>query len=108
MVEYYGMGDQTGIRQYSFVHEGQLIRDREMSEEQRGELDRQVNGVLREAQERAAKILKDNRAVLETLRNLLLEQKTLDAKTLRSTLGEQAEKKNARVRPESRRAKAEK
>jgi cell division protease FtsH len=108
MVEYYGMGSETGVRQYSFVHEGQLIRDREMSEEQRGELDRQVNGVLREAQQRAAKILKDNQAVLETLRNLLLEQKTLDAKTLRSTLGEQAEKKNARVRPETRRAKAEK
>jgi cell division protease FtsH len=107
MVEYYGMGGDSGVRQYSFIKEGQLIRDREMSEEQRAMLDRQVNEVIREAQARAAKILKENRPILEMLRDMLLEKKTIDAKTFKAMMGEKAEKKNARVRPESRKAKAE-
>jgi ATP-dependent Zn protease len=45
-------------------------------------LDRAVNELIGQAQARAAGILRENRALLETLRDLLLEKKTLDAKTL--------------------------
>ena len=45
-------------------------------------LDRRVREMLEEARQRAASILKENRALVETLRDLLLEKKVIDAKTL--------------------------
>jgi len=41
-----------------------------------------VHQIVEEQRVRAAKILQENRAVLETLRDLLLEHKTIDAKAL--------------------------
>jgi cell division protease FtsH len=83
MIEYGGMGDDTGLRQFSYVDDNrQLRRSPELSEEQRAALDRAVNELIGQAQARAATILKENRSLLETLRDLLLEKKTLDAKTL--------------------------
>ena len=48
--------------------------------------DRRVREVLEECRDKAVTILRDNRAVLETLRDLLLEKKTIDAKALRELL----------------------
>jgi cell division protease FtsH len=87
MVEYGGMNLRTGLRQYSFSHDGHLRRDPEMSEQQRGILDEEVNNFITEAQHRAATILKDNRVILETLRDTLLEKKTIDAKALKEMTG---------------------
>ena len=41
-----------------------------------------LNDLIQQAQARAAGILRENRQLLETLRDLLLEKKTLDAKAL--------------------------
>ena len=53
-----------------------------LSPAQEEAIDRQVNGLLAEAQARAARILRENRDQLEALRALLLEKKTIEAKAL--------------------------
>jgi cell division protease FtsH len=81
LVEISGMGGlQTGLRQFRNLETGERLKD--LSPEQLAVLDRQVNEVIEEARQRAANILKENRASLETLRDLLLEKKTIDAKSL--------------------------
>jgi len=81
LVEVSGMGgDDTNVRQYRDLQKGE--RHAGLSQEQLAVLDRQVNEVIREARLRAANILRENRVLLETLRDLLIEKKTIDAKTL--------------------------
>ena len=53
-----------------------------MSPGQLETLDRRVREMLEEGRQRAAQILRDNRAVVETLRDLLLEHKVIDAEAL--------------------------
>ena len=87
LVEISGMGgDGTGLRQYRNLQTGERLGS--LSPEQLAALDRQVNEIVRAAQERAARILKENRALLETLRDLLLEKKVLDAKALGAMVSE--------------------
>jgi cell division protease FtsH len=80
MVEYGGMG-RTGLRQYASSRTGERLN--ELSEAQKAELDAAVNELIAEAQKRAASILLENRVILEALRDLVLEHKTLDAARLR-------------------------
>lgn len=81
VVEVCGMGgDGTGLRQFRDLESGKRLSD--LSEEQLALLDRTVNEVIAEAQQRTAAILRDNRATLEALRDLLIEKKTVDSKTL--------------------------
>jgi cell division protease FtsH len=81
LVEVLGMGGEaTGVRQYRKPDERE--RRPHLSEAQRAAIDRRVNELLEEARQRAAALLRDNRAVLEALRDVLLEQKTIDAKAL--------------------------
>jgi cell division protease FtsH len=85
LVEVSGMGDaQTGLRQFRNLETGERLKD--LSPEQLAVLDRQVNEVIAEARKRAAGILKENRASLEVLRDLLLEKKTIDAKSISELL----------------------
>jgi cell division protease FtsH len=85
LIEELGMGgDATGVVRYN--HEEKQTRHPQLSEEQKAALDRRVRQVLEECRDRAATLLRDNRAVLETLRDLLLEKKTIDAKALRALL----------------------
>jgi len=85
LVEELGMGgDATGVVRYN--HEEKSQRHPYLSDEQRAALDRRVRAVLEESRDKAVTILRDNRAVLETLRDLLLEKKTIDAKALRELL----------------------
>ena len=80
LVEIAGMGsDSTGLRQFRSLEHGE--RERHLSEAQLAELDQQVNAVIAHARERAATILRDNKDILMTLRDLLLEKKVIDAKT---------------------------
>ena len=44
--------------------------------------DERIFKLVEEQRVRAEKILHENRALVETLRDMLLEQKTIDAKTL--------------------------
>ena len=84
IVEMCGMGGDTlGLRQFRDPEKGGRLP--ELSEQQKQVLDEQVNALIRQAQAEAARLLRENRAVLEMLRDLLLEKKTIDAKTLRET-----------------------
>jgi len=84
IVEMCGMGGDTlGLRQFRDPEKGGRLP--ELSEQQKQVLDEQVNALIRQAQGEAARLLREHRAVLEMLRDLLLEKKTIDAKTLRET-----------------------
>jgi cell division protease FtsH len=98
MVELCGMGGETtGLRQYRSFET--FERHASLSQEQLAALDRRVNEVIEEASGRAASILKENKALLVTLRDLLIEKKTIDAKTL-GELAAPAKPKKGRARRE--------
>ncbi len=81
LVEVCGMGGpELGLRQFRSLQSGERFKD--LSPEQLALLDRRVSETLAEAQARAAAILRENRALLEALRDLLVEKKTVDATTL--------------------------
>jgi cell division protease FtsH len=91
IVELCGMGGDTlGLRQYRDPEKGGRLP--ELSEQQKQALDEQVNALIRQAQAEASRILKDNQGVLEALRDLLLDKKTIDAKTLREAFPDMPEK----------------
>jgi cell division protease FtsH len=86
LVEVCGMGGpELGLRQFRNLETGERLKD--LSPEQLGLLDRRVSETIGEAQQRAAAILRENRALLEALRDLLVEKKTIDAKTLGAMAG---------------------
>jgi cell division protease FtsH len=81
LVEEFGMGgDGSAVCRFHLDDKPERMPD--LSEEQRAVLDRRVAEILEDSRQRAAKILAANRAALETLRDLLLEKKVLDAKGL--------------------------
>jgi cell division protease FtsH len=87
IVEFCGMGgEDLGLRQFRHPETGERLHN--LSEEQLAIIDRQVNERIAEARASAAKTLRDNKVVLETLRNLLVEKKTIDARTLRDMFKE--------------------
>jgi cell division protease FtsH len=84
LVELHGMGgDGLGFRRFLDEH-GE--RNRDLSQTQREALDRRINEILAEQQQRAAHIVRENRALVEALRDLLLERQVLDAKGLAAVL----------------------
>jgi cell division protease FtsH len=101
MVEVCGMGggEVVNLRQFWSVQEGKRLSN--LSEEQLILLDRQVNKLICEARERAAGILRDNRALLEALRDMLVEKKTIEAATIKSMMAPAGEKKPRKARTES-------
>ncbi|QGJ70053.1 ATP-dependent zinc metalloprotease FtsH [Planctomycetales bacterium 10988] len=83
LVEEFGMGgDLVGIGRYQ--QEDRPSRHPQLSPEKLAQLDRRVEEILQEAQQRATDILTENRGLLETLRDMLFEKKVLDATTLAS------------------------
>jgi len=52
------------------------------SHQQLEAIDRRVREILEEQRERSANILAENRPLVEALRDLLLDKKVIDAKTL--------------------------
>src|SRR5262249_25511823 len=82
LVEEFGMGgDDVGVcRFHADGREGG--RDPGLWPARQEALDRRVGEMLEEARRRAAQILAAHRAEVEALRDLLLEKKVLDAKTL--------------------------
>lgn len=81
IVEEFGMGGD-GVGVCRFGDDREPGRMKNLSQNQLEALDRRVRELLEEARERSAKILKDNRPLAETLRDLLLEKKVIDAKAL--------------------------
>jgi cell division protease FtsH len=87
IVEYCGMGwmEDVNLRQYCNPETGERLAN--LSHDQLAALDRRINEIIGEARKQAADILRENRPVLETLRDLLIEKKTLEASTLKTVLG---------------------
>jgi cell division protease FtsH len=83
LVEVHGMGGPAvGVSRYRPDRAADDARRPDLSEAQKEALDRAVLAILEDARQRAAKILLDNRPALETLVEMLLEKKTIDARTL--------------------------
>ena len=86
LVEEFGLGgDDVGIGQCRTIS-GDQVPGRHYSPAQLESIDRRVREILEQARQRAAGILQENRPLLETLRDMLLERKVIDAKTL-ATIG---------------------
>ena len=84
LVEEFGMGgDAIGLEQCT-TSSGERDRDRQRrySPAQLEAIDRGVRDILRQAQQRAQAILAENRQLIEMLRDLLVEHKVIEAKTL--------------------------
>ena len=88
LVEEFGMGgDAVGVCRYEADDDRQPGRFRQLSPGQLEHLDRRVRELLEEARSRAAAILAENQTLVETLRDLLIERKVIDAKSLSSLTG---------------------
>jgi cell division protease FtsH len=90
LVEVHGLGGpEVGVA--CFVSDkDERQRRADLSETQKEALDRAVRAILEEGRLRAAEILRQNRPMLESLRDLLMEKKTIDAKTLVQFAGDKA------------------
>jgi cell division protease FtsH len=75
MVEYYGMGDVTGLRQFRDARSGER---QILSGAQAEAIDRQVNNLINEAQKKAAGVIRKYEADLVRLREELFDRKSLD------------------------------
>ncbi|MGN6543646.1 MAG: hypothetical protein ACTHK7_01245, partial [Aureliella sp.] len=82
LVEEFGMGgDSVGVCQFPTAPPSCEPR-RQFSPMQLEAIDREVRQLLEQARGRAARILSEQRELVETLRDLLLERKVIDAKSL--------------------------
>ncbi len=89
LVEVHGLGGpEVGVARF-VSDKDERQRRADLSESQKEALDRAIRTILEEGRQRAAEILRQNRPLLETLRDLLLEKKTIDAKTLAQFTGDQ-------------------
>lgn len=80
LVEEFGLGgDSIGV---VHLRNADPADGRALSEHQRTAVDQRVREILEEARQRAAAIISEQKPLVETLRDLLLERKVLDAKTL--------------------------
>lgn len=83
LVEEFGMGgDSVGVGQ-CLTAQDRNEPHRQYSPTQLDAIDRQVRITLDEARARAAAILHEQRSLVEALRDMLLERKVIDAKSLR-------------------------
>jgi cell division protease FtsH len=87
LVEEFGMGgDGLGVRRIQSHHHltGHVVDP--LSEEMKRELERAARAILDEQRSRARGILAEHRALVETLRDLLLARKVLDREALGAVL----------------------
>jgi cell division protease FtsH len=82
LVEVHSMTEGVAVGRYRADHEEGNVRHPHLSPATLEALDREVSQIMEEARERAANIVRANRPLLETLRDLLLEKKVIDARTL--------------------------
>jgi cell division protease FtsH len=109
MVEVLGMGgEEVGPVRYRAL-DNQPHRQPDLSPAQQELLDRRVRAIIEEQRERAAAMLSERRATVEALRDVLVEKKVIEAKTLRSLVGDDgsAGDPKVRVRSDRLRMKAE-
>lgn len=70
LVEDFGMGDSTGVRRFH--------REIRASDGTMHDMEKEAHTILETQRARAQSILRENKAVIEALRDLLLEKKSLD------------------------------
>ncbi|MGE3803339.1 MAG: AAA family ATPase [Gemmataceae bacterium] len=93
LVEEFGMGGESvGVFRFG-AEDGSHTRYPQLSPAQLEVLDRRAREIVEEGRQRAATILKDNKALVEVLRDLLVEKKVIDSKTLTSLTQEATKKK---------------
>ncbi len=91
LVEEFGLGgDRVGIGQCPTIQR-EPTPQRQYSAAQLEAIDGRVRSILEEARRRASEILHANRSLIETLRDVLLEKKVIDAKTLHAVVPSQGE-----------------
>jgi ATP-dependent Zn protease len=82
MVEVYGMGgSEIGVSSFRAADDA-AQRHAHLSPAQLEALDRRVSALLEEARQKAEILLRDNRTLVETLRDLLVEKKVIEAREL--------------------------
>jgi cell division protease FtsH len=97
MVEALGLGDDAAVGTVSYrAALGSDRRHPDLSPAQLEALDRRVCAIVEEQRQRAETILRERRAEVETIRDILLEKKVIDAKTLTSMLADSAAAKNGK------------
>lgn len=85
IVEWLGMGDATGLRQFRDPKDGERIVLSGLMAER---IDKQIDGLFKEAQERAATILRTYKDDLIRLRDEVMEKKVLEHDHIKVWLAE--------------------
>jgi cell division protease FtsH len=91
LVEVHGYGGGDVVQYRRMDDRG--IRHPDLSPKLLEELDERVRAIVEEQRVRAEAIIKENKAMVATLRDLLLEHKTIDAKVLTELAPEKVAKK---------------
>ncbi len=91
MVTRWGMSERLGPRTFGRAEElvflgREISETRNYSEKIAEEIDDEVRRLIEDAQERARTVLKEHRALLDKLANVLLEEETLEGETLKRLL----------------------
>ena len=91
MITRFGMSDDIGPVALGRAQGGMFLgrdiaAERDFSEETAAMIDREVSDLVDVAYKRATKVLVDNRAVLDELAEMLVEQETVDAEELQELL----------------------
>ena len=96
MVEVFGMGgDDIGALRYRALDDYHK-RHGDLSPSHLEALDKRVRQLLEDARQQAATILRENRAIVEMLRDELVEKKVIEAATLKEMLAKPEEEKKPR------------
>jgi cell division protease FtsH len=91
MVEVFGMGgDDVGAMRYRALNDYHK-RHADLSPSHLEALDKRVRELLEDARQQAAAILRENRAIVELLRDQLVEKKVIEAMTLKELLAAKPE-----------------
>ena len=91
MITRFGMSDELGPVALGRAQGGMFLgrdiaAERDFSEETAAMIDKEVSELVDVAYKRATKVLADNRAVLDELAEMLVEQETVDAEELQELL----------------------
>jgi cell division protease FtsH len=94
IIEVYGMGSESlSLRQFRSPRDGKRFDD--ISPQLHEQIDQEINRLIKDAQVRAHRFLHENRDQLIALRDLVLDQKTIEAKTLGDQFAAKPEVKEA-------------
>jgi cell division protease FtsH len=91
MVTRFGMSEKLGPRTFGRSEElvflgREISETRDYSEKIAEEIDEEVRGIIEEAQERARRVLRERRALLDKVANVLIEIETIEGERLKTLL----------------------